>query len=1642
MYFKTPFSYLYLIVCLLIFNDSWSQSSDIIVYPTLTFYSSDTPTVADLTVKAQNITGTVVWYDQKVGGAQYAPGDPLDIDKSYWAELSGAVINERLQTKIYFANTPVVTEGEGVTFNTSDSKYYACSGQDFTLIGDKLGGIDEFKTTLNGLGFTQLDTGLGNGNTHFISTTNKTWVATNELINGDPNVSSSVGTPGVSMYMLSDTDLVTNQTERVAVLNAINAAGLNGGSYWMGISQFLNSTGYMGIGTKARAEAGWFWEDGTYYNSANAINPSGRDWAGPEPNDYGTAVFNREEDKVQLKQTGWVDQEGNSTVLVRQSGAIIEFNDASGIQWFRNDGSGWVSITGSTSTELTETAGAAGTSIDYRVEATFNGSPKQSATFTVNFASSPSAFNILDNNDLNNPNEEFYVCAAGDTRILKTDIAVGSLNFTWTAIPTGIVNLTPSSNTVTVEGTAPGSVTIECVAVNANGCESSTSITFDVGGLTTPVLPNPYDICGNTGSALPTTDTNGQEIAWYATGDTTTEFSGDPGVNLIDGQAYDVYGVIRDLNGDVVCQSTSSISVTLDLAYPLETDPTLPDPNNGNPGPIEWSLRPTSPGGNYDLRNLGSYSHPSTAGTNRYYTLFRGIDPSTLPDMPYEFKVFRNSDFTDQINGGIQSYNTSNANSPAIVYATIKPNGFDCIYEFGPIYLRDCNLMNLGSEITGGNEICGIGSTIQLNADVTNLPSGYTILWTATPGSPAGNVTFDDATASTVNITGTVTGVVNISYTATDPTGIECETSTSNTFTVTVNPIVTPTFTQVAPICDGDTLSPLPTTSNQGITGSWSPALDNTTTTVYTFTPGVGQCAINQTMTITVNPIVTPTFTQVAAICDGDTLSPLPTTSNEGITGSWSPALDNTTTTVYTFTPDVGQCAISQTMTITVNPLITSTFAQVAAICAGDTLSPLPTTSNEGITGSWSPALDNTTTTVYTFTPDVGQCAINQTMTITVNPIVTPTFTQVAPICAGDTLSPLPTTSNQGITGSWSPALDNTTTTVYTFTPGVGQCAISQTMTITVNPIVTPTFTQVAAICDGDTLSSLPTTSNEGITGSWSPALDNTTTTVYTFTPDVGQCAINQTMTITVVPVPIATGITPASITSVCKTNDMATITADGSTGADFEISWTQNNSNVNIVPNALNEWEITVTALADNATTDITYRITETSTIEPINNPDGCYSEYTFSFEINTPNTPIADAQQFLCESGFVSDLVATVDTANNEELIWLDASDIEIPKSDWATTALISNTIYKAVARNTISSCESNAFSVTTSVESRLTINPTSENLDLVKCDDGTGIVTFNLTVNDAGILGTESASNYDVGYFTDTNRTDRIVDPANFVNTSSPQQTVYIRAFTSMVTDNSCYADAEFTVTNSLVPQITVTSLQSLCDGETLDITVDSSDGAYDYSWSTGETTESILVTVAGIYTVFASNPTTGCTSTVKTIEVISSGAPSIDMSDIRVDVNDKTNSNITIDNSNLGIGDYEFSLDNGSFQDEPIFTNVASGIRVITVRDKNGCGPNASIEIYVFGFPKFFTPNNDSQNDYWQVKGLDTRFYQHADISIFDRYGKLMKVFSSAGQGWNGFYNGANLPASDYWYKMSLTDVSGNTTLLKGHFALIR
>ncbi len=398
----------------------------------------------------------------------------------------------------------------------------------------------------------------------------------------------------------------------------------------------------------------------------------------------------------------------------------------------------------------------------------------------------------------------------------------------------------------------------------------------------------------------------------------------------------------------------------------------------------------------------------------------------------------------------------------------------------------------------------------------------------------------------------------SVTFTILSVLGLPCvkpiTVSCNSTCTAALN--IVPTFAPIPSFCSGTLAPSLPATSLEGISGTWSPAtISNAASGNYVFTPDpiLFPCALPQTLPVTVTPMVAPSFSGIpAVVCQGAPAPVLPLISSNAtpITGTWSPfPVDTSTlgTTVYTFTPTAGQPCVSPTLTtasIRIDPVLIPTFTQVGAICTGGTLLALPTTSNNGITGTWSPALNNTATTTYTFTPTAGQCATTMTtMIITVNPNVTPIFNSVAAICFGSPLSPLPTISNNGINGTWSPTLSNTTTTTYTFAPSAGQCATSTPMTIVVNPLVDPDFVDLS-ICSGSTSPNLDTTSPNGITGTWSPAtIDNNVSGAYVFTPDAPQCATSKTINVTVNPSNTLVAI-DWTVTDAFTKNQIVTITA------------------------------------------------------------------------------------------------------------------------------------------------------------------------------------------------------------------------------------------------------------------------------------------------------------------------------------------------------------------------------------------------------------------------------------------------------------------------------------------------------------------
>ncbi len=389
-------------------------------------------------------------------------------------------------------------------------------------------------------------------------------------------------------------------------------------------------------------------------------------------------------------------------------------------------------------------------------------------------------------------------------------------------------------------------------------------------------------------------------------------------------------------------------------------------------------------------------------------------------------------------------------------------------------------------------------------------------------------------------------------------------------------------------------------------------------------------------------------------------------------------------------------------------------------------------------------------------------------------------------------------------------------------------------------------------------------------------------------------------------------------------------------------------------------------------------------------------------------------------------------------------------------------SQTIDVVVANNTTSDIDGACVDTTTLtfIVDVLPINNTVVIPPLCDQDPNDGLVTaeFDTSILETSI-GTQTGM--DITYF-DTNGNPLQDLNGNFITSPFPSTfTTETQSITVVVTNP---INTTCPITNTIdfvvyeLPEFDLETETLVCENILPhEISVENpAENDYIYEWfnsnnisigssQTLSITNTDDITVEGVdYSVITTNPTTGCQRT-KTIRVWKSSIANITDEDIiTVEFNSPENS-IEIITTNLGVGDYEFALQNNGdsryYQDEPLFTGLLGGIYTLQIRDKNNCGV-FPIDIVLIDYPKFLTPNNDGYNDTWKLVGLESSRYTVSPIQIFDRFGKLIAVIDSSKDGWDGIYNGKVLPSSDYWFTLNLTDNSGNSTLYRGNFSLIR
>ncbi len=320
-------------------------------------------------------------------------------------------------------------------------------------------------------------------------------------------------------------------------------------------------------------------------------------------------------------------------------------------------------------------------------------------------------------------------------------------------------------------------------------------------------------------------------------------------------------------------------------------------------------------------------------------------------------------------------------------------------------------------------------------------------------------------------------------------------------------------------------------------------------------------------------------------------------------------------------------------------------------------------------------------------------------------------------------------------------------------------------------------------------------------------------------------------------------------------------------------------------------------------------------------------------------------------------------------------------------------------------------------------------------------TGNETFDLSLQNAVILGGQSPSEYTLSYHTSQSDADTNSNPitnlTNFDPVTNPQ-TIYIRLVFNQFPN--CYQTGSYELITGQIPRINLLPDYVDCDGQP--IVLDASPGNLPttaYSWSNGLTTPSITISEVGTtaLNVTATNNYGMCNAlplsctTSKDIVVNIADIPEID----HIETHDWTDEENSITVVTTHEGAFEYSIDGINFQSSPTFDHLAPGLYTVYVRDAGRCR-TLTEEVWLLNYPKFFTPNGDGYNETWYVKNSENE--PEFKVYIYDRYGRLITNILSNGPGWDGKLNGKVLFADDYWFVAHRQD----GRILKGHFTLKR
>lgn len=376
-----------------------------------------------------------------------------------------------------------------------------------------------------------------------------------------------------------------------------------------------------------------------------------------------------------------------------------------------------------------------------------------------------------------------------------------------------------------------------------------------------------------------------------------------------------------------------------------------------------------------------------------------------------------------------------------------------------------------------------------------------------------------------------------------------------------------------------------------------------------------------------------------------------------------------------------------------------------------------------------------------------------------------------------------------------------------------------------------------------------------------------------------------------------------------------------------------------------------------------------------------------------------------------------------------------------------------------------ESPAFTIT--INTQPVANPVTP-LQTTVCDtDGDGDYDFDLDSLTATILGAQSPAQYAVTYYQTASEAVLGVNPITTDGGTNGDTAAvgFIENIFAVVTNIATPAckSAPMALSLTIVPKPDGDDLviedQICIDAETGTISPayvvsGYSSLYYTFDWqdSTGATVSTqpnFTTTTPGDYTLYITstiNGLSGCSSDPIAVTIVQSGKPqSVDVEVTMGFFSDNQTIVVVATPIPGTVGTFLYSLDGsdpqpGTDASGTTFTGVTEGWHEVSVIDPNGCGSAAfPITVQTVYNPKYFTPNGDGVNDTYRIPALANQ--PGCVITIYDRYGKLLKSFTADSSGWDGTYNGTPLPADDYWLTVRYVE-NGVPKEYKSHFSLVR